>query len=95
MKLSEKITANRSAIIQIVESNNTLFPRVIADDLGFDLGEMHLDIVVDRTAEYTPGDLGEIQHQLEKLLGVSVDVITPNLLSDEYRENILATAIPI
>ena len=95
MKLSEKIKANRTAIIQIVESNNTLYPRIILDDLDFDLGEMHLDIVVDRTSEYTPGDLGEIQHQLEKLLGVSVDVITPNLLRDEFRESILASAVAI
>lgn len=56
---------------------------------------MHLDMVVDRTSEYSPGDLGVIQHQLEKLLGVSVDVVTPNLLRDEFRENILATAVAI
>lgn len=95
MKLSEKIKANRAAIIQIVESNNTLYPRIILDDLDFELGEMHLDILVDRTSEYSPGDLGEIQHQLEKLLGVSVDVITPNLLRDEFRERVLATAVVI
>jgi uncharacterized protein len=95
MKISEKIKANRAAIIQIVEANHTVFPRIIQDDLDFDLGDMHLDIIVDRTSEYSPGDLGEIQHQLEKLLGVSVDVITPNLLRDEYRERVLATAVEI
>lgn len=95
MKLSEKIKANRAAIIQIIESNNTLFPRIILDDLDFDLGEMHLDIVVDRTSEFSQGDLGIIQHELEKLLGVSVDVVTPNLLRDEYRQQILSTAVPI
>ncbi len=95
MKLSEKIKANRAAIVEIVESNNTLYPRIILDDLNFDLGENHLDILVDRTSEYSPGDLGEIQHQLEKLLGVSIDVITPNLLRDEFRDKILASALVI
>lgn len=95
MKLSEKLKANREAIIQIVESSNTSFPRVILDDMEFDLGEMHLDIVVDRTAQYSQGDLSKIQKELEQLLGVSVDVVTPNLLREQYRENILATAVPI
>ncbi|WP_229008790.1 nucleotidyltransferase family protein [Methylophilus sp. Leaf408] len=95
MKLSDKINANRAAIIKIVESNNTLFPRLITDDLDFDLGEMHLDIVVDRTSEFSPEDIGKIQTQLESLLGVSVDVITPNRLRDEYRERVLASAVAI
>jgi uncharacterized protein len=95
MKLADKIKANREAIIQIVESNHTLFPRLITDDLDFDLGEMHVDILVDRTSEFSPEDIGNIQTKLESLLGLSVDVITPNRLGDEYRERVLANSIEI
>ena len=95
MKLLDKIKANSEAIIQIVESNNTLFPRLITDDLDFDLGEMHVDVLVDRTSQFSPEDIGRIQTQLERLLGVTVDVITPNRLRDECRERVLATAVAI
>jgi uncharacterized protein len=90
MNISEKVKVNRSAIIQIVESNNTLFPRIILDDLDFDLGDMHLDILVDRTSDFTMVDIHMIKQQLESLLGISVDVFTPNLLPDDRREKIMA-----
>lgn len=96
MKLSDKIKTNQLAIIKVVEANNTLYPRIIRDNLnGYELNDAYLNIVVDRTSEFTPADIGKIQHQLENLLGVSVDVFTPNLLPDDHRERILANAVMI
>jgi uncharacterized protein len=96
MKLFEKIKTNRQAIIKIVEANHTLYPRIIRSDLqSYELDDTYLDIVVDRTSEFTPADVGNVQQQLEELLGVSIYVVTPNLLPDDQRERILAEATAI
>jgi uncharacterized protein len=96
MHLSEKLKTHRAEILKIIEANHTLYPRIIRDDLqGYDLDSSHLNIVVDRTSDFMPPDIGKIQQQLEELLGVTVDVITPNLLPDDQRETILAEALKI
>jgi uncharacterized protein len=96
MHLSEKLQANRAEILKIIESNHTLYPRIIGDDLqAYELDSAHLNIVVDRTSDFMPFHIGIIQQQLEQLLGVTVDVITPNLLPDDQRETILAAALKI
>ncbi len=96
MKLADKIKTHHLAIIKVVEANNTLYPRVIRDSFnGYELDDSYLNIVVDRTSEFTPSDIKNIQRQLEALLEVSVDVITPNLLPDNLREKILAEATVI
>lgn len=93
MKLAGRIKDNRSAILKIVESNHTLYPRILHNHLnGYNLDDTHLELVVDRTSEFMPDDIGKIQNQLEDLLGVPVDVFTPNLLPDDHRERILAEA---
>jgi predicted nucleotidyltransferase len=40
-------------------------------------------------------DVAKIQIELEKLLGVSVDVLTPKALPDRFRHLVLAEAIPV
>lgn len=40
-------------------------------------------------------DIGAIRHDLSKLLGVPVDVLTPNALPDEFRATLLAEARPV
>jgi predicted nucleotidyltransferase len=40
-------------------------------------------------------DLGAILNELKDLLGVEVDVLTPNALPDKFRERVLAEAAPI
>ena len=93
MKLSAKIKSKRLEIIQIVEKNHALYPRILFNDLhGYDLDETFLEIVVDRTYEFMPEDIGEIQHQLEQLLDVAVYACTPNQLPDADRETLLAVA---
>ena len=93
MKLSAKVKLNRLEIIKIVEKNHALYPRILFNDLhGYDLDETFLEIVVDRTYEFMPEDIGKIQHQLEQLLGVAVYACTPNQLPDADRERLLAVA---
>jgi predicted nucleotidyltransferase len=40
-------------------------------------------------------DVARIQVELEKLLGVAVDVLTPNALPDKFRGVVLAEAVPV
>ncbi len=40
-------------------------------------------------------DIGAIRHELGKLLGVPVDVLTPNALPDNFRATVLAQARPV
>ena len=40
-------------------------------------------------------DVAKIQVELEKLLGVSADVLTPNALPDKFRNFVLAEAVPV
>ena len=49
-------------------------------------------LLVDPTPETTLLDIGAIRHDLSKLLGVSVDVLTPNALPDKFRATVLAEA---
>ena len=54
-----------------------------------------MDILIDPTSNTTLFDLAAIQVELEKLLGVSVDVLTPKSLPDKFRGLVLAEALPV
>lgn len=62
---------------------------------GGDQDGSDLDILIEPMPRTTLMDLAAIQVELEKLLGVSVDVLTPNALSDTFRTAVLAEAAPI
>ena len=59
---------------------------------GVDSDDSDLDLLVDPTSETTLMDIAAIQVALERLLGVSVDVLTPNALPDKFRSQVLAEA---
>ena len=95
MKPSEALTANRAAIRRIVESHRARNARVFGSVLrGQDTDSSDLDILVDPLPETTLFDIGAIRHELGLLLGVPVDVLTPNALPDNARASILAEAQP-
>lgn len=93
---SEALASNRAAIRQVVESHRARNARVFGSVLrGQDTDRSDLDILIDPTPETTLFDIGAIRHELGKLLGVSVDVLTPNALPDKFRGTVLAEARPI
>ncbi|MGB2943166.1 MAG: nucleotidyltransferase family protein [Candidatus Macondimonas sp.] len=93
MKPSEALASNRAAIRQVVESHRARNARVFGSVLhGQDTDGSDLDILIDPTPETTLFDIGAIRHELGKLLGVSVDVLTPNALPDSFRAKVLAEA---
>jgi predicted nucleotidyltransferase len=93
LKPSDALHANRAAIRRVVESHRARNARVFGSVLhGHDTDSSDLDILIDPTPETTLFDIGAIRHELSKLLGVRVDVLTPNALPDKFRAFVLAEA---
>jgi predicted nucleotidyltransferase len=96
MKPSEALHYHREDIRQVVQQNHTCNPRVFGSVLhGDDTDDSDLDLLVDPTSDTTLMDIARIQNQLQKLLGVSVDVLTPKALPESFRERVLAEAVPV
>ncbi|WP_024540003.1 nucleotidyltransferase family protein [Comamonas badia] len=96
MKPSEALVANRAAIREIVRSRRARNARVFGSVLqGLDTEDSDLDVLVDPTPETTLLDIGAIRHELQALLGVPVDVLTPNALPQRFRAQVLAQARPV
>jgi predicted nucleotidyltransferase len=96
MRPSEALRLHREEIRRIVESRCATNPRVFGSVLtGSDSETSDLDILVDPTAETSIFDIAEIRYQLRTLLGVPVDVLTPNALHARLREQVLSEAVPV
>ncbi|MBV8620366.1 MAG: nucleotidyltransferase family protein [Curvibacter sp.] len=96
MKPSVALAAHRAAIRQVIESHHARNARVFGSALhGLDTEASDLDILVDPTPETTLFDISAIRVELRQLLGVPVDVLTPNGLPDKFRAAVLAEASPI
>lgn len=96
MKPSAALEANRQAVRQIVRRFKTENPRLFGSALhGNDRDGSDLDLLVDPLPGVTLFDLGGLQVELEELLGVSVDLLTPGDLPPKFREAILAEAKPV
>lgn len=96
MKPSSALKLHRSAILEVVENHRSRNPRVFGSVLhGEDEDESDLDLLVDTLPGATLFDLGAIQVELEELLGVSVDVLTPGDLPISFREMVVREAVPV
>lgn len=96
MKPSDALNLKRSEVRQVIKNFRVTNARVFGSVLrGQDTDNSDLDILVDPTAETTMFDIGAIRHELAQLLGVPVDVLTPNALPDKFRAEVLAQARPI
>lgn len=63
--------------------------------MGTDVEGSDLDLLVDALPGATLFDLGGLQVELEALLGVRVDLLTPTDLPLKFRAQVLAQARPI
>lgn len=94
MKPSTALKFHRDAIRRIVESHRALNARVFGSVVhGEDTDDSDLDILIDTTPTTTLMDVAAIQVELERLLGVTVDVLTPKALPDKFRGAVLAEAV--
>lgn len=62
---------------------------------GTDRDGSDLDLLVDALPGATLFDLGGLQAELEEMLGVQVDVLTPGDLPPSFRAQVLAEAAPV
>ncbi len=96
MTPSAAIAAHREEVRDIVRAHHATNPRVFGSSArGEDSTESDLDLLVDPTPETTLLDIGAIRHELIGLLGVPVDVVTPNALPARFREAVIAEAIAV
>lgn len=96
MRPSEALQAHRASTRSIVEAHHARNARVFGSVIhGNDTADSDLDILIDPTPDTTMMDIGAIRHELRKLLGVPVDVLTPQALPDSCRAQIIAEAVPV
>ena len=96
MKPSIAMNAHRAEIRLIVEAHHASNARVFGSVASrTDVEGSDLDVLIDPTVETTLFDIGAIRYKLKELLGVPVDVLTPNALPEKFRGSVIAQALPI
>lgn len=96
MKPTIALELKRSAVREAVSRFHTANPRIFGSVLhGDDREGSDLDLLVDALPGATLFDLGGLQAELEELLGVRVDVLTPGDLPPKFRQQVLAEAQPL
>lgn len=96
MKPSTALIQQRIAIREATGRCHATNPRVFGSVLhGNDRDGSDLDLLVDALPGATLFDLGGLQDELEVLLGVPVDLLTPRDLPLQFRAQVLAEAVPV
>ena len=96
MKPSTALEAHRHAVREAAIRFRTTNLRVFGSVLsGADLDGSDLDLLVDPLPGTTLFDLGGLQIELEELLGVPVDLLTPGDLPPKFRAQVLSDAQPV
>jgi predicted nucleotidyltransferase len=90
------LDAHRAEVRRIIEANRASNARVFGSVLrGEDTEESDLDLLVEPHAGMTLLNIGTIRYKLSELLGVHVDVLTPNALPEKFRAIVIAEAQPV
>lgn len=96
MRPSLVLDLKRNAVREAASRFRTANPRIFGSVLhGTDRDGSDLDLLVDALPGATLFDLGGLQVELEALLGIHVDLLTPADLSPKFRAQVLAEAQPI
>ena len=96
MRPSEALALHRDELRELVRRFDVARPRIFGSVLtGTDTEDSNLDLLVDRGKATSLSTLAGLQSEAEKLLGVSVDVLTPNSLSPKFRDDVLRHAEPL
>ena len=93
---SEALQQHRDAIHRIVSAHRARNPRAFGSVLrGEDQEDSDLDLLIDPDPGMSLFDLGAILVELQDLMGIDVDVVTPRALPARWREAIVAEARPV
>ena len=96
MRPSEALSLYRIRIREIALNHHVSGVRVFGSALhGDDVAGSDLDLLVEPTPQTTLMDIGAIRFELKNLLGLEVDVPTPDGLPPKFREQVLREAKPV
>lgn len=96
MKPSDVLRHREDRIREAAARFHVRNPRVFGSVLhGTDTDGSDLDLLVDPQPGTTLFDLGGLQVELEDMLGVPVDVVTPGDLPARFRAQVIAEARPL
>lgn len=96
MRPSLALDLKRNAVREAAGRFRTTNPRIFGSVLhGTDRDGSDLDLLVDALPGATLFDLGGLQVELETLLGIHVDLLTPADLPSRFRAEVLAEAQPV
>lgn len=93
---SQALSLHRTLIREIVLSHRVRSVRVFGSALHGDEAEgSDLDLLVEPTDQTPLFDIGAIRFELKNLLGIEVDVLTPNGLPQKFRALVLREAVAV
>jgi predicted nucleotidyltransferase len=96
MRPSEALAAHRDELRELVSRYDVTRPRVFGSVLtGMDDEDSDLDLLVDPKDSTTLMTMAGLRIDAEKLLGVPVDVLTPEGLPSKFRDKVLRQAEPL
>ena len=96
MKPSAALATHRGALRQLVSRYDLIHPRVFGSVVtGNDTEGSDLDLLVEPSDSTTLLTIAGLQIDAEALLGVAVDVLTPNSLPPKFRDKVLRQAQPL
>ena len=96
MKPSELLSQYKSEIIKMIQRYPVSNPRVFGSvAYGTDQEGSDLDFLVDPMNNTNLFHLGGLQDELEQLLGIPIDLVTPLDKPSSYRDDVLRAAQPL
>jgi predicted nucleotidyltransferase len=96
MRPSVVLDMKRDAVREMPSRFRTANLRVFGSVLhGTDREGSDIDLLVDALPGATLLDLGGLHYELESLLGIRVDLLTPGDLPSKFRSKVLAEAQPV
>lgn len=96
MRPSVALERNREVVRDLALRYGALNPRIFGSVLyGTDQDDSDLDLLVDVVPGTHLFDLGGLQDELQELLGMKVDLLTPGDIPAKFRARLLSEARPI
>lgn len=93
---SQALSLHRDRIREIALRHRVRGVKVFGSALrGNETEGSDLDLLEEPTDQATLFDIGGIRFELKTLLGIEVDVLTPNSLQQKFREQVLREAVAV
>lgn len=96
MRPSQVLPEYRDAIRRMVLDSGMANPRLFGSIIhGDDAEDSDLDLLVDPSPQTSLLDIAKLQIEIEATVGIKVDLRTPKFLPVNFREKVLAEAVPV